>query len=329
MDIGHLELLRELADRGSVTEVARATGKTTSAVSQQLRLLQRDVGVPLIERSGRGVRLTDAGMVLARAGTQVALAVAEAEAEWERYRKTAAGTVRLALFHSAGEMLIPGLLRRMAAYPQIELVTEERDVAECEFAPLAADFDIVVAHCADDGVKPQRDRLKIVHLLREPVDVAVPLGHPLADRDCVHAVDVIDEQWIGFPERFSLGRILTAVSAQAGRPAKVIVRSTHLPLIEKLVAQGCAVALLPRYSSRERAAGRFALLPLTGVRAGRCLEALSRRDRAARQAVRLVVDALADEARTLEDADSMGSHQGGPGRQETCVNPAHIVMNGA
>lgn len=300
MDVAHLDLLRELADRGSVTEVARATGKTTSAVSQQLRLLQRDVGVPLVMRSGRGVRLTDAGLALARTATRVAGAIAEAEAEWDRYRQTAAGTVRLAYFFSAGELLVPGLLARLAAYPDIELITEEHDVGEGEFEPLTVDHDIVIAHCADDGVEPDRRQLSVTRLLREPVDVGVALDHRLAGQPCVSAAEVIDEPWIGVPVEFPLDRVLGAVAMQAGRPAKIIFRSTHLPLIEKLVAGDHGIALLPRHSSRERAAGRFALLPLTGLHAGRQLEALSRPDRAAREAVRVVLEALVAEATAVE-----------------------------
>ncbi|HEY9291034.1 MAG TPA: LysR family transcriptional regulator [Microlunatus sp.] len=296
MDVAHLALLRELADRGSVTEVAQATGKTTSAVSQQLRFLQREVGVPLVERSGRGVRLTDAGLALADTATRVAAAMAEAEAEWDRYRGRAAGTVRLAFFFSAGELLVPGLLGRMQAYPEIELITEERDVGEAEFEPLTADFDIVVAHSADDGVKPMRKGIEVTRLLREPVDVAVPLDHRLAGREQVGADEVIDEPWVGVPQDYPLDRVLSAVAMQAGRPAKIIFRSTHLPLIENLVAAGHGVALLPRHSSLGRATGRFALLPLTGLHAGRHLEILSRPDRAARQAVRVVRDALVAEA---------------------------------
>lgn len=64
MDVRHLELLRELAERGSVTAVARVTHRTPSAVSQQLRAAQRDAGVPLVEQAGRGLRLTDAGRLL-------------------------------------------------------------------------------------------------------------------------------------------------------------------------------------------------------------------------------------------------------------------------
>jgi DNA-binding transcriptional LysR family regulator len=299
MDVAHLGLLRELADRGSVTEVARATGKTTSAVSQQLRLLQRQVGAQLLERSGRGVRLTDAGRALARSAIKINTAVAEAQADWDRYRQTASGTVRLAFFFSAGEILIPGLLTRMAAYPEIELITDERDVGEGEFDALAADFDIVIAHRSDGGVVADRSRLQVEHLLREPVDVAVALDHRLAGRDRVTTEDVIDEPWIGVPEGFPLDRVLTAVSIQAGREAKIIFRTTHLPLAERLVADRHGIALLPRHSSRSRAAGRFALLPLAGIRAGRHLEALSRPDRAARRAVRLVLEALIAESATL------------------------------
>ncbi|QGN34242.1 LysR family transcriptional regulator [Microlunatus sp. Gsoil 973] len=299
MDVAHLELLRELADRGSVTEVARATGKTTSAVSQQLRLLQRQVGVQLLERSGRGVRLTDAGAALARSAIKISTAVAEAQADWDRYRQTASGTVRLAFFFSAGEILIPGLLDRMAAYPEIELITDERDVGEGEFDKLTSDFDIVIAHRSDGGMVADRSRLQVDHLLREPVDVAVALDHRLAGRDRVTTEEVIDEPWIGVPAGYPLDRVLTAVSLQAGRDAKIIFRTTHLPLAERLVEDRHGIALLPRHSSRARATGRFALLPLAGIRAGRHLEALSRPDRAARRAVRLVLDALVAESATL------------------------------
>jgi DNA-binding transcriptional LysR family regulator len=299
MDTAHLALLRELADRGSVTEVARATGRTTSAVSQQLRLLQRDVGVQLLERSGRGVRLTDAGESLARTAVRIATAIAEAEADWDRYRQTASGTVRLAFFFSAGEILVPGLLDRMAEYPEIELITDERDVGEGEFDALVSDFDIVIGHRSDGGAVPDRTHLAVSHLLREPVDVAVALDHPLASRDRVTIAEVIDEPWIGVPEGFPLDVVLSALSMQAGRPPKIIFRTTHLPLAENLVASGHGIALLPRYSAKSRASGTFALLPLAGIRAGRHLEALSRPDREARRAVRLVLDALIAEAAAL------------------------------
>jgi DNA-binding transcriptional LysR family regulator len=296
VDPAQLLLLRELAEHGSVTAVARATTRTPSAVSQQLKVLQRRVGVPLVERAGRGVRLTDAGRALAGIAIGVATALAVAEAGWDGYRGGAGGTVRLAVFHSAGELLVPGLLDRLAAVPEITLETHDEDVSQDDFAALTAEYDVVVAHRSDDVVPPARPGVEVRHLLREPLDVALPLDHPLARRERVRPLDVIGERWIAPPAEFPIDRVLTAIAARARAPVHVVRRTTHLPLMEKLVSRGHGIALLPRHTTRERAEGRLALVPLADLRAGRIVEALMRPDRAARRAVRTVVDELAAEA---------------------------------
>src|SRR3954464_2922123 len=130
VEVAHLAVLRELAEHGSVTAGARATRLSPSAVSQQLKQLQRRLDVVLVERAGRGVRLTDAGRALAGIAATVSTALAGAEADWERYRGGVAGTVRLATFHSAGELLVPGLLERLGAFPGIELEIYDEDVAQ-------------------------------------------------------------------------------------------------------------------------------------------------------------------------------------------------------
>jgi DNA-binding transcriptional LysR family regulator len=137
-----------------VTAVAQAGTRTPSAVSQQLKVLQRRVGMPLVERVGRGVRLTDAGRALAGIAAGLSTAMAVAEADWAGHRGGVGGTVRLAVFHSAGELLVPGLLDRLAAVPAITLETCDEDVSQDEFAALTADYDIVVAHRSDDVVPP-------------------------------------------------------------------------------------------------------------------------------------------------------------------------------
>ena len=292
VDVAHLAVLRELAEHGSVTAVARATTMSPSAVSQQLKVLQRRLGVVLVERAGRGVRLTDAGLALARIAATVSTALASAEADWQSYRGGVAGTVRLATFHSAGELLVPGLLDRLGEHPGIDLETFDEDVLQDGFAALTARYDIVVAHRSDDVVPPTRDGVDVRPLLREPLDVALPLGHPLAGRARVTPDDVIDEDWIVPPAEFPIERVLTAIAARAGRPVRVVRRTTHLPLMEKLVARGHGIALLPRHTTRERADGLLALVPLADLRAGRVVEALVRPDRAARRAVQVVLDAL-------------------------------------
>lgn len=108
MDVRHLDLLRELADRGSITAVAEATHRTVSAVSQQLKAAQRQAGMALVEHQGRGLRLTDAGRVLAEAGAEVGTAIAAAQARWDAFRAHPTGTVGLAMLPSAAAVLLPG-----------------------------------------------------------------------------------------------------------------------------------------------------------------------------------------------------------------------------
>lgn len=292
LDRTHLILIRELADRGSVSAAAAATGKSPSAVSQQLKLIQRQVGAVLVERSGRGIRLTDAGYALADGAATVLTAWAEAEAAWQAYRTEARGTVRIAFFYSASELLLPGVLDRLRGYPGIELESADEDVGQTEFAPLTRDYDIVVAHRSDERRTAGGGRLKVVQLLREPLDVALPLDHRAARKRSVTPADVITDDWIAPPEGFPIDRVLGAVAAQAGSPVRVVLRTTHLPLMERLVAAGHGIALLPRYTTRDRSEGRFALVPLRDIRAGRYIGALARPDRAARQAVRVVLDEL-------------------------------------
>ena len=306
MDVAQLAVLRELADRGSITGVADALGRSPSAVSQQLRTLQRQVGVALVERVGRGVRLTDAGRALAESSVRVATAMAEAEATWEAYRGEASGVVRVAAFFSASELFVPGLLTRLSRHPGIAVEIDDRDVAQDDFAAMAADYDIVIGHRSDDVLKPARRALRVEQLLREPLDVAVPVGHPLADRETVTIADVITEPWISVPPGYPLDRVLVAMAVRTGTPAHVVHRTTHLPLIENLVAAGHGVALLPRHTSRERSAGRFRLLPLSDVRAGRRIEAMLRPERAARLAVRLVLDELRAEATVVDESGGAG-----------------------
>jgi len=302
MDVQHLELLRELDERGSVTAVAAATHRSPSAVSQQLKTLQRQLGVELVQRVGRGVRLTEAGQALARASLAVSTAVAEAEATLEAVRTGATGVVRLAVFPSAAELLLPGFVTRMRAHAGIEVEIDDRDVSEDEFARLTADFDVVVGHRSDGVAPPDRSRLAVVALLREPLEVAMPLDHPLAGRERVTLGDVIGEPWIGVPVGFPIDRVLTAMALRAGVTPDVVHRSLHLPLLENMVAAGHGIALVPRHTSAGRARGRFHLATLEEVRAGRHIEALMRPDRAVRPAVRVVVDELLAEARVTEAA---------------------------
>src|SRR5215203_3644618 len=114
-DVHRLDLLRELAERGSVTAVAEATGRTPSAVSQQLKVLEREAGMPLTERSGRGIVLTSAGHALARSALDVAIALERASALWDQFRNHPSGEVSLLTFPTMGATLLPHVLTDLAS----------------------------------------------------------------------------------------------------------------------------------------------------------------------------------------------------------------------
>lgn len=289
MDVRRLRLLRELADRGTVTAVAEALSYTPSAVSQQIRALQTEVGVPLTEPAGRGLRLTDAGWSLAARADEILAALDRAEAELDTYRSIPRGVVRVASFPSAALLLLPGLLRRMAEHPKVRLECRDIDMAPTEVPRLTADFDLVVTH-RDDHAPPFDDRrMEITPLLREPLDVALPPGHPLADRERVELTELAREPWLSVDIGFPVDDVLRSLAVRTGARPQVIQRINDFRVIEALVADGHGIALLPRHSTEGT---RLVLRPLAGVRAGRNIEVVSRRGATERPAVQVCLEAL-------------------------------------
>lgn len=289
MDVRHLELLRELADRGSLTAVAQATHRTPSALSQQLRTAERAFGAALVEPHGRGLRLTEAGALLARGGAEVATAVARVAAAWEDYRGGPRGTVSVAALPSAATFLLPGLQRRLAG-TGLELRCRDYDLAETDFAGLTADNDLVIGHSVTARRPAGTDGLTVTPLVTEPLDVALAEDHPLAARPWLHCRDLVDQPWIGVPPGYPFDSVLTSVEQATGATLDVRQRLRDNRLVEALVASSHHVAMLPRFTTP---AGQGVVLrELRGVRAQRHVVAISRPDRAARLAVRTVLDQL-------------------------------------
>ena len=300
MDVQRLELLRELADRGSVTAVAAATHRTPSAVSQQLKVLEREAGLPLTERRGRGLVLTDAGRALARSATDVAVSLAKATALWDEFRNQATGEVSLVTFPTAGQMLLPGVIQDLAAVTGLLLNCSDDDPELSDFPALTADFDIVLAHSMRGALSWAGRGLTVVPLMTEPLDVGVPVGHRLAGRSWVSPRDLDGETWIGVTDGYPFERVLQAIEQETGSRLGVAQRFADLALIESFVIAGLGIALVPRYTSGGGQPGRLTLIPLRGVEAERQIVALMRPDRAERLAVRTVIDLLRTRAARVQ-----------------------------
>jgi DNA-binding transcriptional LysR family regulator len=288
MDARHLSLLRELAERGSVSAVAAATYRTPSAVSQQLRTAERDLGVRLVEPDGRGIRLTDAGRLLADAGRDVDVALARAQGRLDDLRGRPTGTVRVRALPSAMEYLAPSLLTALADEPiTLELVDD--DVSEEDFAALTRDADLVIGHSLTGEVLRGAEDLARTVICREPIDVALPSGHRLVGRRTLTPDDVVGEPWIGVPVGFPFDTVLQAIEAATGRTADVLQRTRDNRVVAALVGAGHGIALLPRFTSRQDG---VVLRPLRDVHSTRWVVAMARPDRAERAVVRRVVAEL-------------------------------------
>lgn len=289
MDERQLRVLRELGELGSVRAVADALDITPSAVSQQLRLLQRSIPVSLTERRGRTLGLTDAGRELAAAGAEVQAALSRARDIASGLASEPAGKVTISAFISAALAYFPDLVDRFPAGGSIEVAVADEDVAQSDFPRLTAAYDVVIAHRLEH-TPPWPATVRIVPLLREPLDVALPVGHPLSDHRRLSAAAVAGEPWIATHAGFPVGATIDAIAAVAGRPVAIRHRVNEFTVAVELVRNGAGLALVPRWTT-PRPDG-VVLRPLAGISSSRRIDALIRPDHASRRAVTEVVAQL-------------------------------------
>ncbi|GAB2578963.1 LysR family transcriptional regulator [Streptomyces capparidis] len=293
MDERQLRILRELGELGSVTAVAEALLVTPSAISQQLRLLQRAIPVPLTERQGRRLVLTPAGRALADAAIEVETALARARHAVEEFTDRGDGEVAVAAFHSAASVFFPHLQRALSARPDgppgPRLSLADEDVAQEHFPRLTRDYDLVLAHRLDHA-PPWPRTVAVTSLLHEPLDVALPAGHPLAARPSLTPADVAAEPWITVHDGFPLMATVEAIAAAANRRLGIVHRINEFSVAAEVVAAGGGLALLPRWTARRHP--EVVLRPLRGVHARRHIDVLCRPEATARRAVRGVLAEL-------------------------------------
>jgi DNA-binding transcriptional LysR family regulator len=302
MDLKRLRILRELADRGTVGATAEAMDVTPSAVSQQLKTLQDELGVVLVMKAGRGVRLTEAGLAMAAAAAEVATAMARAESTIDTYRQGWQTQVKAAFFPSAAEMFLPGLLHRVKAIDGLKFEAHFEDPGVAGFAALAADYDVVLAHSVDGPDVFARQGLVVVPLLNEPLDVALPADHILTEKSSLTARDVVGFPWMGVPDGFPFDTVLRQIEIQAESTALRAQLFPDLRVLEALVSAGHGLSLLPRYTAMTNQGRGFVLRPLVGVKARRSIVALARPDVAARTTIQQVLSMLKSEAAEIADA---------------------------
>lgn len=303
MEIHQLEMLRELGALGSVKAVAETLLVTPSAVSQQLAALQKSLDVPLTRKEGRNLVLTDAGQVLADAGAAVVSAMAEARRAIGAYHVSPVSPVTVSGFHSAGQVLFAPLARLLDAPDTPKVLLSDEDVAQHDFPALTARYDLVLAHRMDHSPRWPEERVAVIPLAREPLDVALPADHPLARLRSLTTDDVAGEPWVTSRAGYSPADVLTAVAASSSRELNIVHRINDYSTVAALVAAGSVIGLLPRYTARPALNPGIVLRPLEGISTRRRIDILARPENLKRTSVMMVCDALQKIMDGLIDAD--------------------------
>jgi DNA-binding transcriptional LysR family regulator len=238
--------MRAIADERTISAAARALGTSQPAVSQQLRRLERRLGTALVERAGRGVRLTEAGEVLARHGTAVEAAVDAAGEELAALTGLRAGRVRLIAFPSSSATLVPtalALLRNRHPGVQVHLTEAEPPEALTELRAGRADLAVTFSYSGTDLV-PDVDGLVSRWLLDDPLWVALPAGHrAVSAGDGAGLAALSGETWIAGCPRCR-GHLL-GLCSDAGFVPDIAYATDDYGAVLGLVAAGLGVAVLP------------------------------------------------------------------------------------
>jgi DNA-binding transcriptional LysR family regulator len=291
LDLHRLRVLYAVYTAGSVVGAAQALHVTTSAVSQQMARLEREAGQRLTERHGRGIKLTEAGMLLARDTAGLLAHAEQVEARLAGHRGVTAGPLAIAAFATAARGLLPGALRDLRSrYPELAASLSELEPHEAIPAVSCGDIDIAVVQEWADAPLAIPGGLARRDLMEDVFDVALPACHPLAGRDCITIGELADEDWISW----STGQICHDWLASILRAHGVQPRFQHLAAEHStqlaLVAAGLGAAILPRLG-REPVPDSVRLLPISPSPV-RHVFALWRASAAARPAINATLDAL-------------------------------------
>lgn len=247
MDLTALRSLDAVQQHGSVVAAAEALGFTPSAVSQQIKRLERQSGVPLLERVGRGVILSGPGRILVAEGARIAAELERLETDLHAHAGAVAGDLHLIGFSTAMRGLIGPVVARLGVeHPALRIRLAEMEPWDAVERVASGQADVALVHRWGDVVLEIPDHLdrRVVH--RDEAEVIVHADHRYAGRDRVTPHDLADERWIATPDGTICRQWLSRMYAGTGR----------LPLIEhtamefashlELVSAGLGIALIPR-----------------------------------------------------------------------------------
>ncbi len=294
LDLHRLRLLKELAERGTIAAVAAALAYTPSAVSQQLSALEREAGVPLLDRSARSVELTDAGRRLAFHAEIILAQVEAAQADLSAQEREPTGRVSVAAFPTAAVAFAPVLVRSMRDHPGLTLLLRQTPQQAAVQMVRSGEADVALVDDWSGGL-PERApaMLRFYPLMRDPLVLIVPRGHWAADPAVPADLGRLWEtdRWLAAPTGEPSRRAADRLMAGSGAVPAVPWEFEGLGTIVSLVARGIGIAVVPRLAlaGGER---RVVVRELAGAPPGRDVYAVARAASVRRPSVAVIVTSL-------------------------------------
>lgn len=246
LNLTRLNVFREVVDRGSFSGAADALSYSQSAVSQAIATLEGEMGTALIERRRGGVRPTPAGAALAAHVGGILARMDTAESEVAAIARGSGGRLRTASFPTAGSTLMPRAIAAFrASHPGVEVTLAEGEPEEIAPRLRAGEFDLVLLFEFEGVGERLGAGMRRFELLDDPLHLALPKDHPLAERERVELGDLREEAWVQTSVASPCAKHVIRSCHAAGFEPIVSFESDDYQTVQGLVAAGVGVALIP------------------------------------------------------------------------------------
>jgi DNA-binding transcriptional LysR family regulator len=246
LSVARLRILKEVAYRGSLSSAAEALSYSQSAISQQIAALEAETGMALLERHPRGVSLTAAGQTLVGHAEGILARLDTAEAALSAIAGLRGGRLRMASFPTAGSTLMPVAIANFrASYPDVELTLSEGEPEEMVPRLRAGELDLALLF-EFEGEQPLLADVARSPLLEDPMYLALPREHPLAQKTRLRLSELQGEEWVQTSSSSPCARHVVRCCHAAGFEPSVSFESDDYQTVQGLVGAGVGVALIPQ-----------------------------------------------------------------------------------
>jgi DNA-binding transcriptional LysR family regulator len=263
LDSRRLRVLVEVARHGSFSAAAESLGYTQPAISRQVATLEAEVGTTLIRRVPKGAVLTDAGQLLVERAEAILARLDDVESELRALAGLDGGRLRMATFASAASSIVPlAIASFRSRHPAVELNIAMADPIDSIPRLRAGELDLVLSHdpslgqpeLASGQVSGPAQPLagfEFISLFEDPMYVAMPAGHPLADEPRLHLARFAEQPWmLATTQTCPDSRLFLRACHEAGFEPQIAFQNDDYPAILGFVAAGVGVALIPEMASR-------------------------------------------------------------------------------